>query len=591
MIFKISHNKHLMLPKVSKETHGEINPSYFSLTDPTVDILTLRHIPFGKKHKKIKKVNATNRWLNFSKDRVIFVGLYTDTSFAPLIVWDIAHTLNVGGTIEFHEDGLDSFCLEKDYFAVHFEKTITDDGVIFTKISPLPAELDSGLDEWTFGIPTGPDDPTFLNAVVERILQLDIPRKEIILCGRPSDKFKYFDSVKIVGEDITAPPVKICTKKNRIAQEASYNNLCIIHDRVFLPLNFAEAIRDFGDFFPLTTFQSLFFDDKFNFVPRRYSDIGISYKAKVSSVRGLMRDLDFSKSNIFSPDVFPLTESSGFYAANAMRFSDGMYPTGSLYICKRSLWNACPQNENLNWIEFEDLEHAYRAYEFGIPTRVNPNAVTQSLISRPLLGRVSGTFLVTPSGTPSLYRTWTECLPFSRKPLIKLSQKTALDNLRKFATKYMSAETEYFIPLSAVTDSATRIKTIIDILSRIEFKLQESVVKELIADFEKLVLCDQLPFGTIESMKNKLLVLHQSPVNVFVLENDILINHFANRGKKNIFFKTSDEYFLNRSLLIYLGTFFSSTILFFRKRRVLFLNGGFFTYFKAILNTTPFAGK
>ncbi|NLA18961.1 hypothetical protein GPU89_20440 [Burkholderia cepacia] len=124
--------------------------------------------------------------------------------------------------------------------------------------------------------------------------------------------------------------------------------------------------------------QSLYFDDKLNMVPRRYSDIGISHRVRGQSERGVMRNEGVERASEFAPAVLALTERSSFFSHNALRYDQTSYPTGSMYICKKSVWLSCPQNENLHWIEFEDLEHAYRASDMGIPSRVNPYGVTQS---------------------------------------------------------------------------------------------------------------------------------------------------------------------------------------------------------------------
>jgi hypothetical protein len=195
----------------------------------------------------------------------------------------------VGGSIRFIDDPVDTFQLERKYFIDAFRCIERKaDSAHFVKEAALPAEAGS-LDEWTFGIPVGPEDATLLNVCVKRILELDVPKKEILLCGRPADNFRYWDHVRVVGEDITAPPVQICRKKNRIAQEARYENLCIIHDRVFLPHNFHEAVQRFGGAFPLTGFQSLYFDDKWNLAPRRYSDFGVSLRLATQTSEGLSR--------------------------------------------------------------------------------------------------------------------------------------------------------------------------------------------------------------------------------------------------------------------------------------------------------------
>ncbi len=69
-----------------------------------------------------------------------------------------------------------------------------------------------------------------------------------------------------------------------------------------------------------------------------------------------------------------------------MRYNnDASYPTGSLYICRKDVWNACPLDESLHWVEYEDIEHALRASR-GYSNRVNPFGITQSVTSRALLG-------------------------------------------------------------------------------------------------------------------------------------------------------------------------------------------------------------
>ncbi|MBN0189658.1 hypothetical protein JTL49_35720, partial [Pseudomonas aeruginosa] len=65
---------------------------------------------------------------------------------------------------------------------------------------------------------------------------------------------------------------------------------------------------------------------------------------------------------------------------------DMSYPTGSLYVCRKEVWNAYPLDEALFWVEFEDIEQGIRAGKAGVPSRVNPFGITQSITSRALLG-------------------------------------------------------------------------------------------------------------------------------------------------------------------------------------------------------------
>ncbi|MFM0640349.1 hypothetical protein PQQ63_26990 [Paraburkholderia metrosideri] len=589
-VTRLVHFKALGYAPVNIKTAPVLPNEVFALADSGAEVVTFRPLGRRRADRTVKKVQATNRFSWIKSRHVVAYGLATDSPLAPLILWDIAHAAEVGTVISVLGDTPTSSYLSRDYFKSGLELSEqVGDRIVFRKTAPLPAEIDAGVDAWTFGIPVGPEDATLLNMVVKRILDLRIKTKEILLCGRPGENFAYFDQVRIVGEDITAPPVQICAKKNRLAQEASHPNLCIIHDRVFLPSNFDEVVNQFGDHFPLTTLQSVFFDDKYNFVPRRYSDVGISHRVRGQSTRGVMRDDIVEQPSEFAPSVLALTELSGFHAANALRYNMSTYPTGSMYLCKKSVWRACPQNENLHWIEFEDLEHAFRASDMGIPSRVNPYGITQSLVSRPLLSRVTGTFIENAKGKAMRVRAWSEALPIPRKPAIKLTRDRALDAMNLFAHKYVPEKIRVEVPTVAVERSTRRISSVIDILSRARVPVQADALRRFIADFEKLMVFDQLPFSWTERAVHRFLMDHAEAVQTFVLENDVLLNHLASRPKGEIFVRNLKDYFQLRTLRLRLGTLVSAICLYRRRRDVLFLKGGPLFYFRALHKTTPFS--
>lgn len=589
MYIRLSHHKVLGYPAVSKRTALPVSPEARELQDRGATLITFRPPAAGRPDQHLKRLTAVDRFTELAGRDLVLYGVETDSPLAPLILWDLVHAMPVDGTLTLLGDTASVSYIERSYFKNALQLVESAPmRKVFRKVKPLPAEADEGLDAWTFGIPVGPEDATLLNRTVERILQLDVPQKEIVLCGRPGANFKYFDQVRIVGEDITAPPVKICAKKNRLVAEASHPNVCIIHDRVFLPTNFGEAVRSFGDFYPLTAFQSLWFDDRFNMVPRRYSDFGVSHRAKANPGKGIPRNNDVDHPSVFAPGVLPLTEMSGFYVANVLRHSHGVYPTGSLYLCKRSVWRAFPQNENLHWIEFEDLEHAYRANDGGVPSVINPYAVTQTLISRPLLCRSAGTFIERARGSVSLWRPWMDRIPLPRKPAIKVTQEAALKGLRRFAEKYVPSLDPVSIPASSVILGRQRIETIIDILSRCEVPLRDNVLRQFVSDFERWVVFDQLPFSWVESVIDRLLNKELSLVQVLVLENENLRNHLAIRPRRNTFCFSLDDYLQPRSPLLFAGSLFSALALFMKRRRVIYVRGGPLAYLRAIVNTTPF---
>ncbi|WP_296657790.1 hypothetical protein [Paraburkholderia sp.] len=588
-IYKLAHLKALGYTPVSKVTAPMLPVEVAARAADGATVVTFRPVASRHRPEKIKRVNASERFSWMKGRDVIMYGVETDSLLAPLILWDVAHAIEVGATITMLGDASPSRYLQRDYFAASFEAVgSADGGIVFRKHSPLLAERDSGLEAWTFGIPVGPEDATLLNVAVERILDLKIENKEILLCGRPGSNFKYFDRVRIVGEDITAPPVRISAKKNRLAQEAKHPNLCIIHDRVFLPENFDEVVKRFGDCYPLTTTQCVYFEDKLNMVPRRYSDVGISHKVRGQSERGVMRNEHVERPSEFAPAVLALTERRGFFAHNALRYDQTSYLTGSMYICKKSVWLACPQNESLHWLEFEDLEHGYRASDMGVPSRVNTYGVTQSLVSRPLLMYVSGTFSENAKGKARLTRAWTTVLPIRRKPAIKVSTVKALEAMNRFAEKYIPAEIRRQLPAASVEHSAHRLTTIIDMLSRVRVPMNAEKLRAFVADFEKWVVFDQLPVSWTERVVHEFLSERADTVRTLVMENDVLLNHIAMRPKGAVFLRSPDEYLQQKSLRLVLGTMCSAFYLFLRRRDVLHLKGGLFFYYRALMKSTPF---
>lgn len=402
----------------------------------------------------VEKVDASYRFDGLPSGDVFLDYVEDDSPIANLLLWDIAHLLAVGSVVaSARKEGRESF-LSRSYFRSAF---VEESPSSFRKISMLPAEVQRGLDRWTFGIPVGPDDATLLNIVVKRILDLDIPEKEILLCGTPGTNFAYRNEVRIVGEDIPAPPVPISRKKNLLAAEASYENLCIIHDRVFLPSNFMVAVKAHGDMFPLQTFQSIYFDDKLNLLPRRYSDMGILKRDRSTLPKAQMPGDGRTDVGSHAPQLIAPAENYGYLQKHPLRHKPGhVYATGSLYVCKKAVWQFAPQDDNFMWAEMEDIEHGFRAEDVGIPTSMNTYSFTQSLSARPLLNYAGGTSAENSEGAETYFRLG---LPFTlgrRKPLFRTSLKKANESFDAFSNKYNVKLQSDFTDSTTVADYITR---------------------------------------------------------------------------------------------------------------------------------------
>lgn len=400
----------------------------------------------GREEKgRATAVDATTRFFHAGESpAVALVGLGTDTRMGPLIAWDVFHRAPVGGRLTVVEEPGGIHPFERRYYTpsltLEGEETVAGMTVrTYRKSAPAAIAPDAGLDGWTFGIPCGPGDASALNACVGRILDLGVPRLEIILCGRPGANFLYRDRVRVIGEDLPPTPLRLGDKKNRLAEAASHGNLCLLHDRVILPLTFMAAVRAFGDDYPITGFQGLYFYDRANLTGQRYADI----ETLTWRPLGLFEALPGNAGTHAQPLVFGEERYQQAYGHAAVHTGED-YVIGSLYMAKRTVWRLCPQNAERGWMEWEDIEHGARASRlWGIPGRLNPHAFTQSLGSR---FRTLGCQWAPGDGhihEHLLRPTWPLLGPLLgrlRKPHIRLTEDAYRANLRLFARRHLPPE-------------------------------------------------------------------------------------------------------------------------------------------------------
>lgn len=565
--------------------HLRALPAELSLAHECESLVSFRKHPSLAPDVTIKKLHAAQRPLSMlGGGSYCFYGVQNDSPLAPLLLWDAAHFLNVGEKITLIEDSPVESYLDREYFASALQVIARSAlSVTYQKVATLLAEVDDDLDGWTFGIPVGPEDATILNAIVQRILEIDLPHKEILLCGTPGSNFAYFNEVRIVGEDIPAPPVQICKKKNRLAQEARYSNLVILHDRVFLPRHFGEMVRRFGPRYPLMTLQSLFFDNRLSMHPRRYSDCCVAMGEIAHGLQGLQRSS--GKSVMIAPSVFPDVERTGLPYANPMRYSkDLTYPTGSLYLCRKEVWNAFALDESLFWSEYEDVEHGIRVSRAGIPARVNPYGITQTITSRATLG---SDVLVESVGGGLKRNGPVNLSVLNKKPLIRVSTETALAKLRQFEEKYAAAPATLVTPTGLSRIGARAWVSLINtVVQRSTFQNDIDAVRTFIADLEKLVLFDTLPAIRKEALIERFLSDPLRTKQTLITHSTEIRNMLCQRVSQT-WFCTDPKDFFHHDRLSLPGILISA-IGIYRDKHQLFYFESFAATVKAIYNSTPF---
>lgn len=511
----------------------------------------------------IIEIDGTTRFVDKSNADIAIINSHSLSPFYANLIWDLAHQLDIGKKIYIYETSDVHLILENEYYKKSFDLVEEKNNFkVYKKSNELLIEKNRGISSWTFGIPVGPEEPTVLNYCVKRILELNIEDFEIILCGMPHKDFRYFNKVKIIGTDIAAPPVHITRKKNEIARAASKDNLCILHDRVLLPSNFKDAMEEFGDMFPFVGFQSIYFADKANLIPRRYSDFGVLNRR----LNHINDDSDIDKNSL----PYQMIDVGCSYQHSQLSNHGLQYLTGSLYICKRELWVNYPQNEDYYWEEYEDIEFALRTSSKGIPSIINPYTFTQSINSRSIIHHYGYTTVRTVNGKIKLARSFSEVIPFlSRKPLFRITEDLARKRMVKFAMKYHSNAS--IIPKINVISltGENRFRLIFELI--MGATIVDWEIEQFIKDYCSMLLNEDMHY----LLKERLLNSYNNESNeynkkIIFLNNSFLLNQLSNsflqpvflRGNEDILVKRRKYHKVNSLIVAFLLKYFSKTFYF-----------------------------
>lgn len=512
-------------------------------------------ITFSKvsRSKNVKKVivNGTQRLGKIKQGDVFIHNIQCESPFYAQIVWDIAHQININDYLYIEEDLKVKNILDKEYYSDSFklDEIINNKIFKYRKVSPLLIEQDKGIDSWSFCIPVGYSDPIFLNQCVERILSLNIPNKEVVLCGNPHEDFKYFNSVRIIDDNSEPETNHITKKKNLLVKHACFGNICILHDRVLLPLNFYDAIKKFGDNYPLTGFQSFYFHDKYNLIPRKYSDFN-------TISQDLTQEIDIN--NVKKKDTKLISKLFYYYQHPARSSFGHDYLTGSLYLTKKSLWNNFPQNENLFWNDYEDIEFGIRMSSYGVPCRINPYSITQSMNSRSVIHYYGYVATNNFRGKVSMSRCFLESIPFiKRKPLFKISNEEARQRIYTFSEMYGASKKTLMQIASSTMTGFSRFIIIEKVINDITVTLNS--IEKFIEDFSFYILCESMAPNEYDNIM-RVMFSSASPKTKkeTLIKSFILNNQLFHSFSSSPYYKNNDDWFIKKGFLSDMGTWFSA---------------------------------
>lgn len=579
---QLIHSKYLKMHKLSKK------PAIGKTDLKGIDVkyvFSFRPIEDDAPVIREKNVSACSRIIDkYTDGDIACCYLEDDSPIAVPVYWDLVHSLPVGRKI-YILGNLSKTYLDKEYYKDCLTVIKREKGfVIYQKSDVCLAEKNKGLDDWSFGIPVGPEDASILNGLVKRILSFHCSKKEIILCGRPGDNFKYWDKVRIVGEDIPAPPVQISRKKNRLLDAAKYNNVCILHDRVMLPTDFMERMKEFGDLYPFCTLQSIYFDDYNNLTPIRYSDCGMTHSLKGTPfIREAVARYDNQELLAFADNTFPIVEENGFLCANPLCYSEYSYPTGSLYILKNDIGKKYQLDEHLLWEQYEDVEYGIRLNMSGVITKINPLMFSQSVSSRSMVLGLYSTAFCSADNRTCYWKSFIHPLLSKYKPLYRYNADKSLKDMQYFKEKYCS---DAQIRIYCNTPDA-QMQTINNLVLQSRFVNHYSGAKEFIRDVEKYLMGRRFSFGEEKYFSEALLREPENARRNMLLSGSFLSN-FVLRKKKHRFCETVKLYYVTRNMRLVLGSLVSA-IFMKRKNGYLFYHPhGLKGFYHAIIESTPF---
>ena len=321
---------------------------------------------------------------------VLTVGL-DGSRFVPVLYWEIFHALASGGNwieVAAKEPAAAALCavpmLSREYYRSSMEclREIEIGSLVvrlYRKLAVPSPGVDDGEPGWSFGILTAGPSPVARRMIAD-LLRLCPEQVEVIVCGPLPDGLP--DDPRIRHIDLERPETRgwITRKKNLLVDTARYQKVCILHDRIVVPEEFFSAMERYGENFSVVTFPQVYYPDVSRTFMLRYPDYQVLLEAERYFKAGALK--------LFNSDhIFHL--KYGDYYPSA-------FCCGGLYVTKKAVWNLVRQDESLFHCEWEDVVFGLECLEKGIPHRVNPYALVESLTPHPML--LLGMHVLTPGG-------------------------------------------------------------------------------------------------------------------------------------------------------------------------------------------------
>jgi hypothetical protein len=247
-----------------------------------------------------------------------------------------------------------SICYKERYIVVTKEYTDNIDYILLRKIEALLPVYDQ-IQKWSFGIVSdGRKNDRIIN-IIAQISNFNIPEYEILICG-PTPIEELPENVIIIDDsdlyfDLRIP---ISKKKNRIIEQAKYNNLVIIHDRISFSKDWYKNMVRYGNYFDQLCIPIL--DEE-------------THSLRVND--WLKNHHDFT--------LFHLSKS---IRLKYTEWDRHIYSDGGFLLIKKHIIDKVKYNSFLNWGEMEDVDLSERLYLYGNSISFYPSTFVLSQTHR-----------------------------------------------------------------------------------------------------------------------------------------------------------------------------------------------------------------
>jgi len=180
---------------------------------------------------------------------------------------------------------------------------------------------------FTFGVCASEGNKDLHKLLAKSIHNLKIPNYEILFIGAID---KVDDQSKVIHFDENIKKGWITRKKNLLCQNATYENIVLLHDYIEFETNWYEGFLKFGN------------------------DFDLAMNIILNSDNTRFRDWCLNPYDVIPPKG-PIVSREFFLPYYITHLTKKMYFSGTYWVAKTQFMLNNPLDENLTWGESEDL--------------------------------------------------------------------------------------------------------------------------------------------------------------------------------------------------------------------------------------------